>query len=451
LLALLLWNVSEGADIYPTRIFSGAQAVAAMASGEFDPIHPGKEVACLMADGSVIELSLGEAGWTANTIFVYKGSSPSPWEDPRARVTLNIGDVLAGHAGQEIVLSYYRQIVAVYYTPSNGWTNQIIADFEQSFGTSWGTEVGNCDHLHAGDEVFSIHEGVFDFSSGTLYGETNGTWEQNIIYSAEVGMDAAIGDSNPDLAGDELIVVTEMGPAYEITPPARGGPGLWPRRTIWNDYDNAGWVARIGDVDPESPGDEIVYGTRYSDRIMMSQHNGTNMHKVDILLTGVNTNMLNSMFDVAIGNVFAASPSAEILGVDASGSVYVIQRVADQWQGSVLWQDTNALYAVLAADLVPTPGEEVVVAGASGAVTLLLNPAPTLNVALTSERQTVLSWNAIAGLTYAIETTTNLMSGSPWRHVTNLVHQTGFYGALSYTNAPADAAPERWLRVKANW
>jgi len=450
-LSLLPSNGSPDVKMYPARIFSGTQAVAAITAGEFDPIHPGNELACLMADGSVLELALDDSGWKARSLFVYTGNPPVPWEDPRSRATLNIGDVLPEHAGKEVVLSFYHHIVAVYHTPSSGWTNQIVADFTERFGTFWGAEVGDCDPSHAGDEVFSIHEGVFDFSSGTVYGETNGIWEQNLAYSAEVGMDAAIGNSNPDLGGDEIIVVTEMGPAYEITPPAGGGPGLWQRRTIWNDFDNAGWVARIGDVDPDSPGNEIVYGTRYSDRIMMSRHNGTNMHNVDILLTGVNTNELNNMLDVAIGQLFPGTSGAEILGVDASGSVYVVERVTDQWQGTVLWQDTNALYTVAAAELIPTPGEEVVVAGASGAVTLLLNPSPNLHVASTAERQTALSWNAIAGLSYAVETTTNLVSGSSWNQVTNLVYQGGFHGALTYTNPLADAALERWFRVKTSW
>jgi hypothetical protein len=447
LLGLLSGRLAAQTQIYPLPILLATQAVAAVTCGDFDPLHSGDELACLLADGSIVELALGESGWATNMILQYQGGFP--WDGPTTRVSLNIGDVLPMNAGQEIVLSYQDHVVAVYRAGSGGWTNQIVADFTELFGTPWGAEVGDCDRAHAGEEVFSIFEGVFDFSSGAVYGETNGTWKQNDVYYAEVGMDAAIGDSNPDIPGDEIIVVTEMGPAYEIMPPMGGGPGPWPKRTIWNDFDNAGWVLKIGDVDLESPGNEIVYGTRYSDRILMSRHNGTNTHNVDILLTGVNTNMLNSMFDVAIGQVFPASPSAEILGVDGSGSAYVVQRVTNQWQGSVLWRDTNALYAVWAADLIPTPGDEVVVAGASGVVTLLFNPSPVLSVASTAQEQAVLSWNGIAGITYAIETTTSLTSTSSWTHVTNLVYEGGFHGALSYTNAPA-TAPERWFRIRAS-
>jgi hypothetical protein len=447
---LTSWNLLAGTEIYSARIFSTTQAVAAVTSGDFDPLHEGDELACALANGDVIELTLAPSGWTANSIYVYSGPEPPPWEDPRSRVTLNVGDVLPENAGKEIVLSYFRHVVAVYYSPSSGWTHRIVADYSGTFGTMWGTEVGDCDRTLAGEEVFSIHEGVFDFSSGYVFGRTNGFWEQKMVYSAEVGMGAAIGDANPGSAGEEIIVVTEMGPAYEITPLPAGGSGLWPSRTIWNDPENAGWVVKVADVEPETPGNEIVYGTRCTDRIMMSRHNGTTAHDLEILFTGTNTNFLNSMLDIAIGQVYPASPAAEILGVDASGAVYIVQRVTNQWHGSVLWRDTNELYAVVAADLLPTPGDEVVVAGASGAVTLLCNPTSVLNLSWTAQRDAVLSWNSVTGLTYAIETTTNLAS-TPWRHVTNLPHHGGFHGLLSYTNAPGDTVRERWFRVKASW
>jgi hypothetical protein len=440
-------RVAAQVQLYPLPISSATQAVAAITVGDFDRFHSGKELGILMADGSIVELTLGTSGWTSNTIHRYKGGFP--WDGPATRVSLRVGDVLSEYAGQEIVLSYQSQVVAVY-RDSGGWSNRIVADFSGLAGTSWGAEVGDCDPIHPGEEVFSIFEGVLDFSSGTVFSETNGTWNQNDVYLAEVGMDAAIGDCNPNHAGNEIIVVTEMGPAYEIMPPAAGGPGPWPKRTIWNDFDNAGWVVKIADVDPQTPGNELVYGTRYSDRILMSHHNGTNMHNVIILLTGVSTNTFSSMYDVAIGQVLPASPSAGILGVDSSGSLYLVQQVTNHWQGSILWQDTNALYAVAAADLIPSlPGDEIVVAGASGTVSLLCNPAPVLNLALTAQQQVVLSWTALKGLTYYVETTTNLASGSAWSQLTNLAFQA-FVGTLSYTNIEAVPAHARFFRLRTS-
>ena len=443
-------------EIYSMRIYSATQAVAAAASGDFDPLHPGKEVACLMANGDVTELALGTSGWTATTIFRNPHATPGFWQNPGNRTTLEIGDVLSGSAGDELVISiqqeFQKQVLVVYHAPANGWTNQIVADFSGFIGVTWGARIGDCDPAHPGQEVFCIFEGLFDNSEGFVYRETSGAWEFNPVYAAEVGMDSAIGDINPDTPGNEILVVTEMGPAYEITPPTGGGPGPWPRRTIWNNSENPAWVVKIGDVDPETPGNEIVYGTRISDQIMMSRHNGTNPHRVDILYTGVNTNSdLNNMLDVAIGQVFSASPAAEILGVDASGSVYLVQRVTNQWHGSVLWQDTNALHAVAAADLIPSiPGDEVVVAGASGTVTLLCDPSSLLNLDWTAQRQAVLSWTALKGLTYQVETTTNLISTSGWRPLTNLIYEGIFSGTLWYTNTEAPPAHQRFFRVRTN-
>ena len=89
------WMVLADAEVFPARIFTATQAVAAVAAGDFDPVHSGTELACLMADGSgVTELLLGPSGWTTRTIFVYTNDAPNPWEDPRTRVSLRVGDVL---------------------------------------------------------------------------------------------------------------------------------------------------------------------------------------------------------------------------------------------------------------------------------------------------------------------------------------------------------------------
>ena len=454
LMAILPCHLAAGAGIYALPIYSGTNAIAAIAYGAFDQAQPGNQLACLMGNGSIFELTLGPSGWTATNIFVFHGDV-LPWQNPGTRVSLKIGSVLSEIAGKELVLSYYGRIFAIYHDPSIGWTNQIIADNSDFVGTSWDMDVGNCDPSHPGDEVFGIYETVYDFSTGTVYEKQDGIWDADVVYYAEVGMGAAIGHSNPDFPQNDVVVVTEMGPAYEIVPPATGGPGPWPMRTIWDDFVNAGWVVRIGDVYPQDPTNQIVYGTRYSDSIMVSQYNGTNSQNLNILYTGINTNVDNdNMWDVAIAQVFPATPASpdkQILGVDESGSVYVVQDVTNQWQGSILWQDTSPLYAVLPVDMLPTQGDEVVVAGASGTVTLLCDPAPVLNLASIAQGRSVISWTGITGVTYTIETTTNLQSGSSWNQLTNLTCQGAFSGGLSYTNVEADAASERFFQVKANW
>ena len=287
--------------------------------------------------------------------------------------------------------------------------------------------------------MFSIRETVFDFSQGSVHEQQNGAWSENPVYYGEVGMDAAIGDTNPDLPGNEIIVVTEMGPTYEIAPPPAGGPGPWPMRTLWDDYENAGWVVKIGQVDPAIPVNQLVYGTRYSDRIMMSHYNGTNQENVAILFTGVLSNSNNNMYDVDFGQVFPGSPAKQIFGVDQSGSLYMVQQQSDQWSGSIVWRDTNALYAVLVTNVLPAQGAQVVVGGAAGTVTLLSNPSPALDLAVSPQGQPILSWIGLAGVSYAVETKTNLLPSAPWMQVTNLTFQGGFAGALSYTNVQTAA------------
>jgi len=229
-----------------------------------------------------------------------------------------------------------------------------------------------------------------------------------------------------------------MGPAYEILPPANGGPGQWPKRMIWDDYNNAGWVVKIGDVEPDNPGNELVYGTRYSNRIMLSRHNDTNMHPVEILYTGNATNEHErEMQDIAIGNLIEHSATAEIVGVDRSGAVYLVQKTNTTWWGSTIWQDTTGLYAVAASDILSAfPGDEIIVAGESGAITLLLDPRVSLDITAMDSQQAVISWATVTGLEHSVEMATNLSLAMPWISVTNFTYEDAFLGTLSYTNVP---------------
>ena len=67
------------------------------------------------------------------------------------------------------------------------------------------------------------------------------------------------------------------------------------------------------------------------------------------------------------------SPGLEILGVDHTGSVYLVRRDGEDWQGRVIWQDAGPLYAVVACDVLPQrSGEEILVTGEGGTITLLM-------------------------------------------------------------------------------
>jgi hypothetical protein len=289
------------------------------------------------------------------------------------RPTIDIGDVNSGYPGNEIVIEGGRKMTMVYLDPASGWSSEVVFDATGMVGGGWGARIGDIDTSHPGEEIFLIYEGVLDTSFATLFSEVGGTWEEEVVYSAEVGMDSAIGDTNATHEGPEVILVTEMWPAYELLPPQGPPSGEWPKETIWLDFENAAWVVEIADVDPALPGNECVYGTRYNDRITLSYPNAGVDHTLQVLFTGLAPEPFRTMWDIAVGDVLPNSESLEILGVDQTGSVYLVRQEEGTWEGQSIWSNAaDPLYAVVAGDFVPElSGDEILIAGESGTITLL--------------------------------------------------------------------------------
>jgi len=372
---------TAGSAFVASRVYQSTGPIYGLAGGEFDLAHDGIEVACLASDGSMgLMLQLSPNFLTWEVSVRYEGQTPVT--DMKSRPMIGIGDVHSGYPGNEVVMftRHPSVVMVVFNDPNSGWSHDVVADNTGWIGDGWGARVGDYDPYRPGDEIFFIYESPMDFSTGTIFREIAGVWENEYIYGVdeigEVGMDSAAGDFNWDHTGPEIVIVTEMGPTYELVALQDANEGDWPRRTIWDDADNAGWVTKIADVDPWSPGKELVYGTRYSNRIMMSRHNGEEPHDLQILFTG-NANTVglgaSNMWDIAVGDVLLRSPGLEILGVDETGSVYLVQRVGETWQGHVIWQDSEPLYAVTVGDFLPgRSGDEILVAGKSGDVTILI-------------------------------------------------------------------------------
>ena len=373
-----------GSEFVASRVYQSAGPIYGLAGGEFDLGHDGMEIACLNSDGSMLQLSPNFLAWEVS--LRYEGRVPIT--EMTTRPTIGIGDVHSGYPGSEVVLfnRHPSVVTVVFHDPNSGWSHDTVSNNIGWTGNGWGARVGDYDPYRPGDEIFYIYESPFDFSNGRIFKEIGGFWIPELIYGAEytgeVGMDSAAGDFNWDHTGPEIVIVTEMGPTYQLVAPQDAPQDAnqsdWPRRTIWNDADNAGWVTKIADVDPWSPGNEIVYGTRYSNRIMMSRHNGDRRHDPQVLFTGnaIGTLGAGNMWDIAVGDVLLRSPGLEILGVDDTGSVYLVQRTGDTWEGQVIWQDSRPLYAVTVGDFLPErSGDEILVAGKSGAITILI-PTP---------------------------------------------------------------------------
>jgi hypothetical protein len=371
-------NAAEQPEFIATQIHEANTPVFGLAWGDFDPNNAGMEVACLLQYGAVLELAPNVPNWAS--VLVHNGNTGS--FDMLRRPTISIGNVHSGYPGNEVVTCAGiagSMVTVVFYDAAAGWSHEVLFDSTGWMGGAWGARAGDYDPYHPSDEILLIFEGITDASVGILFSEVAGTWEEEVIYGngewAEVGMDSATGDFNPDHPGSEIVVATEFGPIYEILAPnSPPESNNWPRRNIWDDTTNAvAWVVKIADIDPCSVGNELIYGTRFSNHIMISHHNGENPHDFEILFTGNATEESHTqMLDIAIGDILPAEPGLEILGVDYTGSVYLVRKVDGDWQGQVIWQDPNSLYAVIAGDFLPARnGDEILVAGESGAITLL--------------------------------------------------------------------------------
>jgi hypothetical protein len=373
-------NDMEAADVWQpgfvaARVYQSSGPVYAIAGGEFDLAHDGMEIACLTSDGSMLQLSPNFLVWEASVR--YEGRVPV--DAMSSRPTIDIGDVHSGYPGGEVVIfnRHPSVVTAVFHDPNAGWSHEVLANNAGMTGNGWGARVGDYDPYRPGDEIFYIYESPMDFSTGRLISEVAGAWKREYIYGfddlGEVGMDSAAGDFNWDHTGPEIVVATEMGPAYELVATTDVNSHDWPRRIIWDDADNAGWVTKVADVDPWSPGNEIVYGTRYSNSVMISRHDGDGPHDPQIIFTGNAIGIPRNIWDIAVGDVLPQSPGLEILGVDNTGSVYLVNRIGETWQGQVIWQDSEPLYAVTVGDFLPRlSGDEILVAGESGTITILI-------------------------------------------------------------------------------
>jgi len=371
-LLTLIGATAVGETFDSTVILDAGQPVYGLVWDAIDPSHPGEELAYLAADGSVTECIPGEIPWQENPVVPAGDVVRGMWDRP----TLDAGDVSGSHTHREIVVQACYQLIVAHNTGSS-WGQEVLFDWTGATCNSWGARAGDYDPSHEGEEILLIVEGVFDRSAGHVYSKTAGVWRDTLVYSAEVGMDSAAGEFNSDHDGFETCLPTEMWPAYEIHPPEpvrASGRELWPSQVMWYDYDHAAWVVEIGDVDPANPGNEVVYGTRYSNSITVSRYVPGVGHGLEVAFTGSASGAFMNMWDIALGDVLPDTPEDEIVGVDDSGNVYLVRRNdAMEWVGETIWTDPGGgLYAVVTCDVDDgVDGDEILVAGVSGELTLL--------------------------------------------------------------------------------
>lgn len=324
------------------------------------------KVVCQNASGHIFLHTPDE--WNPETISDRDDSIPAMWGRP----TLSIGDVDPRYEENEIV-ALGETIVQSIYRKNNQWMSEVVFDLEGYVGSLWGARTGDYQPHRPGDEIFLIWEGVFDFSNGYVHSVEDDGWQQVHVYGEEVGMDSTVGEFDASNPSPEIVIPTEMGYTYQINPATPELDAMWPIHTIWDDFDNSGWVVKIADVLPEREGNEIIYGTRYTNRISLSYPSRENQHHMEIIFEGMNRNDPRNMWDIAVGDVLDTIDGNEIVGVDDSGRVYLLWRENNSWQSQVIWEEfKQSLYAVIIGEMkADHPGNEILVAGSSGKLTLL--------------------------------------------------------------------------------
>ncbi|MGB9625183.1 MAG: hypothetical protein ACPMAQ_10005, partial [Phycisphaerae bacterium] len=167
-------------------VYHAPSPIFGLAWGEFDPGSAGSEAACLLADGSVIELTRHSNGWTGTQI--HKGLTPIAGMIDRP--TICIGDVHSGFPGNEIVIDGGKYLTVL--RRGAGWSYEILFTVG-STGAGWGSRVGDIDPDHPGEEILHSLEGVMDRGTIGVFRESGGTWAEEIVYGEHVVMDSAVG------------------------------------------------------------------------------------------------------------------------------------------------------------------------------------------------------------------------------------------------------------------
>ncbi|MCG8407370.1 MAG: hypothetical protein MI923_19400 [Phycisphaerales bacterium] len=349
-------------------VYTFEQTVFGLSTGELDPTHPGPEVAVLLDDGSIAILSPSTGGWQ----LVHASEPTQTIEYMAFRPTIEIGDVHSSYEGNEVVIEAGLLVSCFFRNQQGEWKRETVFDGSNGGALRWGVRVGDIDPDHPGDEIYDSWEGFHDVGFGSIYRESAGTWEEEWTYiDGSVCMDSAIGDVDPDLPGNEIIMVSELGPTFELRRPTVSIGNEWPRVTIWDNEDQAGWVVKIADIEPDRPGNELAFGTRYSNSLAISRRIAPGEHELQVIFAGERT--ARTMWDIAVGDLWTASKELEIVGVDETGNLYAAWKSDGTWRGaSLLELKGNPLNAVVMSDFdADRPGREILIGGQSGELILV--------------------------------------------------------------------------------
>jgi len=180
------------------------------------------------------------------------------------------------------------------------------------------------------------------------------------IYSlAGAQNDVAIGDFDPNHAGNEIAVCVQARKVVELYHDGTS----WQNKVIYTGPDpfEIFKAVAVGDANPNHPGDEVVVVTtnvKINATIIYSS--GTHWGARQIF---TDTDSLSS---VAIGEINTTNPGEEIVIVGLSKNVTLIRYNGGSYSSSKIFTDTEAVRGVAIGDIDTTrSGNEIIVAGGS--------------------------------------------------------------------------------------
>ncbi len=190
-------------------------------------------------------------------------------------------------------------------------------------------------------------------------------WKCQILMQSEHGMGgAAIGDLDPESPGNEVAVVNDAGEVWLV----RRVNGEWKPERIYAGKGELIMCA-IGDVDSGHPGNELVgvgmvegpESREGPGQVVMIWKDGDTWSSRAIFQDD------HMIHGVAVGDVSARHEGNEVIAAGFNHRVQLLHQNGTTWEHETIYVANDRLKIAMAADIISErPGLEVVVTGSDG-------------------------------------------------------------------------------------
>jgi hypothetical protein len=195
-------------------------------------------------------------------------------------------------------------------------------------------------------------------------------WRAEVLLESEHGIGgAAIGDLDPGSPGNEVVAVNAAGEVWMVR---RAGDGWRPECIHQGDGELI--MCAIGDVDPATPGNELVAvgmvegpeSVSGPGRVLVLRRDGNAWGATHAF---VDEHMIHG---VAIGDVSTRHPGNEIVACGFNHRVTLLHRAGTGWGHEVVYVGNDRMKIAVIDDVLPDrQGAEALVCGSDGQVVLL--------------------------------------------------------------------------------